>query len=143
MTQEFEGGDSHISIAMPEGTTCRAYIPFQVYSSDDGGEIVRLDYKDIIELSFNHDNMLDKYHKSLEVWCSDNLKSLKQNNLDSLEAQLESSPQRVSPLLHVTGNIKFEHPLAVGEMTTTQVSHNYIMTSGIFTVCVAALAIVK
>ena len=51
MTQEFEGGDSHISIAMPEGTTCRAYIPFQVYSSDDGGEIVRLDYKDFIELA--------------------------------------------------------------------------------------------
>ena len=51
MTQEFRGKDSHISIAMPEGTTCRAYIPFQVYSSDDGGEIVRLDYKDFIELA--------------------------------------------------------------------------------------------
>ena len=51
MTQEFEGGDSHISIAMPEGTTCRAYIPFQVYSSDDGGEIVRLDFKDFVQLS--------------------------------------------------------------------------------------------
>ena len=51
MTQEFRGRDSHISIAMPEGTTCRAYIPFQVYSSDDGGEIVRLDFKDFVQLS--------------------------------------------------------------------------------------------
>ena len=51
MTQDFRGGDSHISIAMPEGTTCRAYIPFQIYSSDDGGEIVRLDFKDFVQLS--------------------------------------------------------------------------------------------
>ena len=51
MTQDFRGADSHISIAMPEGTTCRAYVPFQVYSSDDGGEIVRLDFKNFIELA--------------------------------------------------------------------------------------------
>ena len=51
MTPDFRGRDSHISIAMPEGTTCRAYIPFQVYSSDDGGEIVRLDFKDFVQLS--------------------------------------------------------------------------------------------
>jgi hypothetical protein len=41
MTKDFKGEDSHISIAMPDGTTCRVYIPFQVYAGDDGGEIVR------------------------------------------------------------------------------------------------------
>jgi hypothetical protein len=41
MAQEFKGEDSHISIAMADGTTCRVYIPFQVYAGDDGGEIVR------------------------------------------------------------------------------------------------------
>ena len=51
MTQEFRGKDSHISIAMPEGTTCRAYVPFQVYSSDDGGEIVRLDFDVFVRLA--------------------------------------------------------------------------------------------
>ena len=50
MTQEFTGHDSHISIAMPDGTTCRAYVPFQVYSTDEGGEIVRLDYAVFVRL---------------------------------------------------------------------------------------------
>jgi hypothetical protein len=43
--------DSHISIGMPEGTTCRAYIPFEVYSSDDGGKIVRLDFAVFVHLA--------------------------------------------------------------------------------------------
>ena len=51
MTKEFEGGGSHISIGMPEGTRYRAYIPFDVYSSDDGGKIVTLDFKDFVQLS--------------------------------------------------------------------------------------------
>jgi hypothetical protein len=47
MTQEFKGEESHFSIAMPDGTTCRAYVPFEVYASnDEGGEIVRLDFAD-------------------------------------------------------------------------------------------------
>ena len=51
MTQAFEGGDSHISIGMPEGTRYRAYVPFLVYSSDDGGEIVAIDFKDFTQLA--------------------------------------------------------------------------------------------
>jgi hypothetical protein len=51
MTQEFNGEDSHISIAMPDGTTCRAFVPFQVYSSDDGGEIVRFDFSVFTKLA--------------------------------------------------------------------------------------------
>jgi hypothetical protein len=51
MTKDFKGEDSHISIAMPDGTTCRAYIPFQVYSSDEGGEIVRLDFAVFVRLA--------------------------------------------------------------------------------------------
>ena len=51
MTEEFDGGDSHISIAMPEGTRYRTYIPFDVYSSDDGGKIITLEFKDFVQLS--------------------------------------------------------------------------------------------
>jgi hypothetical protein len=51
MTHEFGANDSHISIAMPDGTTCRAYLPFQVYSTDDGGEIVRMDYSAFVPLA--------------------------------------------------------------------------------------------
>jgi hypothetical protein len=51
MTQEFKGEESHFSIAMPDGTTCRAYVPFEVYASnDEGGEIVRLDFADFVRL---------------------------------------------------------------------------------------------
>jgi hypothetical protein len=50
MTQEFNGHGSHFSIAMPDGTTCRAYVPFQVYSTDEGGEIVRLDFANFVKL---------------------------------------------------------------------------------------------
>jgi hypothetical protein len=50
MTKEFNGEGSHFSIAMPDGTTCRAYVPFQVYSTDEGGEIVRLDFADFVRL---------------------------------------------------------------------------------------------
>jgi hypothetical protein len=51
MTQQFNGEGSHFSIAMPDGTTCRAYVPFQVYSTDEGGEIVRLDYAVFVRLA--------------------------------------------------------------------------------------------
>jgi hypothetical protein len=50
MTQDFSGERSHISIAMPDGTTCRAFIQFQVYSNDEGGEIVRMDFDTFIRL---------------------------------------------------------------------------------------------
>jgi hypothetical protein len=33
--------DSHFSIAMPNGDTCRIYTHFHVYATDEGGEIVR------------------------------------------------------------------------------------------------------
>jgi hypothetical protein len=44
MTDQFNGEDSHFSIAMPNGDTCRIYTPFQVYATDDGGEIVRFNW---------------------------------------------------------------------------------------------------
>jgi hypothetical protein len=41
-----EDNDSHISIAMPDGTSCRAFIDFAVYNTDyEGGKIIRLDYE--------------------------------------------------------------------------------------------------
>jgi hypothetical protein len=44
--------EAHISIAMPDGSTCRAYFPFQVYSTDDGsGEIVRFSWAGINKLN--------------------------------------------------------------------------------------------
>ena len=43
--------DSHISIAMPDGETCRAFFPFQVYSTDDGGEIVRFSWDGVNKLT--------------------------------------------------------------------------------------------
>jgi hypothetical protein len=44
--------ESHMSIAMPDGSTCRAYFPFQVYSTDDGsGEIVRFSWAGITKLN--------------------------------------------------------------------------------------------
>jgi hypothetical protein len=44
--------ESHISIAMPDGSTCRAYFPFQVYSTDDGsGEIVRFSWEGVNKLT--------------------------------------------------------------------------------------------
>jgi hypothetical protein len=48
MTQD---QDSHISIAMPDGETCRAFFPFQVYSTDDGGEIVRFSWDGMNKLN--------------------------------------------------------------------------------------------
>jgi hypothetical protein len=36
--------DSHISIEMPNGTTCRAFINFTVYPDPYYGDIIRLDY---------------------------------------------------------------------------------------------------
>lgn len=43
--------DSHISIAMPDGETCRAFFPFQVYSTDDGGKIVRFSWEGVNKLN--------------------------------------------------------------------------------------------
>ncbi len=43
--------DSHISIAMPDGETCRAFFPFQIYSTDDGGEIVRFSWEGVNKLT--------------------------------------------------------------------------------------------
>jgi hypothetical protein len=42
MTQD---QDSHISIAMPDGTTCRAFIDFTIYPDLLYGDIVRLEYE--------------------------------------------------------------------------------------------------
>jgi hypothetical protein len=50
MTQDFSGGGSHISIAMPDGTTCNAFIQFQVYSNDEGGKIVRFSSGELLRL---------------------------------------------------------------------------------------------
>ena len=36
---------------MPDGTTCRAYVPFQAYTTDEGGEIVRLDFAVFVRLA--------------------------------------------------------------------------------------------
>jgi hypothetical protein len=44
MTDQFKQTDSHFSIAMPNGDTCRIYTPFQVYATDEGGEIVRFSW---------------------------------------------------------------------------------------------------
>jgi hypothetical protein len=41
MPDQFKGADSHFSIAMPNGDTCRIYTHFHVYATDEGGEIVR------------------------------------------------------------------------------------------------------
>lgn len=48
MTQD---QDSHILIAMPDGETCRAFFPFQIYSTDDGGEIVRFSWEGVNKLT--------------------------------------------------------------------------------------------
>jgi hypothetical protein len=44
MPDQFKGADSHCSIAMPNGDTCRIYTPFQVYATDEGGDIVRFNW---------------------------------------------------------------------------------------------------
>jgi hypothetical protein len=53
-----QASEPHISIAMPDGTTCRAYVPFEVYAADaDGGEIVRIGFN-----SFGHIAMVVEAH---------------------------------------------------------------------------------
>ncbi len=52
MTTYPDRSQSHISIAMPDGTTCRAFITFEVYASDDvDGEIVRMDFVNFARLA--------------------------------------------------------------------------------------------
>ncbi len=52
MTKNFSEDDSHISIEMLDGTTCRAFIDFAVYNTDyEGGKIIRLDYKNFVQMA--------------------------------------------------------------------------------------------
>jgi hypothetical protein len=46
-----EDNDSHISIEMPNRDTCRVYIPFRVFATDDGGDIVRLTWHGITAIN--------------------------------------------------------------------------------------------
>jgi hypothetical protein len=76
MTDQFKGEDSHISIAMPDGETCRAFFPFQVYSTEDGGEIVRFSWDGVNKLT-----------DAIEA-------HLKGNRLNQLLTDLPHSPER-------------------------------------------------
>lgn len=52
--------DSHISIEMQDGTSCRAFIDFAVYNTDEeGGKIIRLDYKNFVQMAV----MVATHHK--------------------------------------------------------------------------------
>ena len=44
--------DSHISIELPDGSSFRSFIDFQVYNSDDyEGKIVRLEYSSFVQMA--------------------------------------------------------------------------------------------
>jgi hypothetical protein len=44
--------DSHISIELPDGSSFRSFIDFQVYNSNDfGGKIVRLEYQSFVQMA--------------------------------------------------------------------------------------------
>jgi hypothetical protein len=59
--------DSHISISMPDGTTVRSYIPFQVYATDEGGQIVRLDFAAFTSLALIVGSHLDPTGAAAQV----------------------------------------------------------------------------
>ena len=48
MTSKDDWDKPHISIAMPDGSTCRVYFPFKVYTTDDrSGDIVRFSWSGV------------------------------------------------------------------------------------------------
>jgi hypothetical protein len=87
--------DPHISIAMPDGTTCRAFIPFQVYASDDdGGEIIRIGFT-----SFGHIAMVVEAHLNPTGQAAEILNSIPPfpNQPRQTLTDLPHSPERTHP----------------------------------------------
>ena len=52
---------NHISILMPNGTRCRAYIPFDIYPGDS--TVISLEYSHFVEMALQ----VAKYQKQRQV----------------------------------------------------------------------------
>lgn len=53
---------------MPDGTTCRAFVPFQVYAADaEGGEIVRIGFTSFGTLAMIIEAHLNPTGKAAEI----------------------------------------------------------------------------
>jgi hypothetical protein len=106
MVEEFKGEDSHISISMPYGETCCAFFPFQVYSTDEGGEIVRFSWEGVNKLTEAIET-----HSEINNHLPDSIDSMiKSQNLQSnAEAEIHYSLREVINMAYSLLNIRMEH----------------------------------
>jgi hypothetical protein len=80
--------DSHISIAMPDGTSCRAFIDFDVYNTDyEGGKIIRLQYEAIGSLF-----LIVAAHKNPTGKAAQTLKKLEAIYTGEIASDLSDNP---------------------------------------------------